>query len=119
MGKEWWRKASVFAVVLLSSPFQGGGPLFFFFFSFTHDFWRSAEEKQLYAQVAQATGLVELSRSAAPQLLFLGCQKKCLGLMSVLHFQVYTPGPEPKSRLGDVTVRVAYCLRKTSNLTIL
>lgn len=46
------------------------------------------------------------------------CQK-CLGLTSVTHFQVNMPDPEPKSSPGSVTVRMAYWLQKTSNLTIL
>lgn len=30
----------------------------FLFLPYPHDFWRSAEEKQFYAQVAQAAGTV-------------------------------------------------------------
>lgn len=80
---------------------------FFFIFSFfPHDFWSSAEERQLYAQAAQAIGTeaaAEVTPSPAPQLLFLGAR----GVMPILHFQVNIPGPEPKSSLESVTVRMA------------
>lgn len=70
--------------------------------------------KQFCVRVALAAGSVAavgLTSSPAPQLLFHGA-RNVLSLMTVLHFQVNMPSPEPKISLGSVTVRMDIGVRK-------